>query len=220
MPYYYCSMPNKDTPGAMFELISDDQDEIDRFVETWDRPGRAVYYCPNPLKVGATVRRIETVAAIVCIWVDIDFKDLEEDPEQILNRLLQLPLQPTEVRNSGNGLHLIWVLKEPIDADEGGDVADERLVQIHEDGVLAGSDAAHPVVVGGDGRGGNRVAAARAGWRQAGDIDARASIARILGHRLHRGGGGTDCARSEVVEVVVAVESFKREVHTPLGAST
>ena len=148
MPYYYCSMPNKGLPGRMVDLISDDQDEIDRFVATWDRPGRAVYYCPNPLKVGATVRRIETVAAIVYLWVDIDFKDIAETPEAILDRLLQLPLQPTEVRNSGNGLHLIWELKEPIDADdaEGFGRACELLKRLAK--CLSGDPAvAHPAAL-------------------------------------------------------------------------
>jgi hypothetical protein len=80
MPTYICSMANGG--GAIRELISDNPDEIAAFAAREDRPGRAVYYCPNPLMPGARRRSIETVGAINCLHVDLDFKDLEETPRR------------------------------------------------------------------------------------------------------------------------------------------
>ena len=122
MPTYFCSLPNaRSGPGRRgkpVELITDDEGEIADFVKRWDTPGRGVYTCLNPLKDGATRRSIETVAAIVCLWVDIDFKDIGETPDEVMDRLLHLPLQPTEVRHSGNGLHIVWTLREPIESED------------------------------------------------------------------------------------------------------
>jgi hypothetical protein len=112
MATYICSMLNGG--GDIRELISDNPEEIAAFVKREDRPGRAVYYCPNPLLPGARRRSIETVGEIKVLHVDIDFKDLENSPEQVDRVLQKLSYPPTEIRNSGGGRHAIWVLKEPI----------------------------------------------------------------------------------------------------------
>ena len=118
MPQYFCSLTNEKRPGRIPEIITDDQDAITTFIAQWDIPGRGVYACVSPLKEGATRRSLETVAAIVQPHVDIDFKDLEERPDEIDAKLLQLPLEPTWVRNSGGGRHVIYELHEPIEASD------------------------------------------------------------------------------------------------------
>jgi hypothetical protein len=119
MPYYFCSLPNDKNSGLpMTQIITDDVAVRDAFVRRYDVPGRAVYWCPNPLKEGATQRRIETIAQIEYIFADIDHKDLVQTPEEIDARLLQLPLEPTRVVNSGGGRHAYNQLKEPISADD------------------------------------------------------------------------------------------------------
>ena len=118
MTRYLCSLPNVKGEGRMFELYSDDPGKIDAFTKQHDVPGRAVYACVNPLKPGARQRRIETVARIERLPFDIDFKDLKENAEQIDAKLLQLPCEPTAVNDSGGGRHVIYELKEPIDAEE------------------------------------------------------------------------------------------------------
>jgi hypothetical protein len=110
---YYCSFANAKAGkagGGLKELFSNDPAAIEAFVKRWDKPGRGVYRCVNPLKPGATVRRIETVAAIERVHLDIDFKDLEESEEEIDAKLLQFGLEPTAVYRSGGGRHLIWEL--------------------------------------------------------------------------------------------------------------
>ena len=119
MVQYLAAFHNEKGCGPVAQLFSDDEEgEIRRFVERHDRPGFAVYRCVSPLKEGSTRRSLEDVDQIDKFCVDVDFKDLEEDPETVKSRLLQLPLSPTLVLESGGGLHLVFLLKEPIYTDE------------------------------------------------------------------------------------------------------
>lgn len=118
MPYYYCSLPNKKNDGPIHHHVSDDPARIAAFVAREDVPGRAVYYCPNPLKAGTNHRCIENIDAITELYLDLDYGNLVETPEQIDDKLLYLPLQPTRVLFTGGGLRVIYVLREPIGADD------------------------------------------------------------------------------------------------------
>ena len=115
---YLCSLPNVKGDGPQYELYSDDPGEIDAFVKKHDVPGRAVYCCTNPLVPGASRRCIETVARIERLSFDVDFKDLAESPAEIDARLRDLPLMPTTVNDSGGGRHVVWELREPIEAGD------------------------------------------------------------------------------------------------------
>jgi hypothetical protein len=66
---------------------------------------------------GSTTRSQETVAEIIGLRVDLDFRSLATSPDEIDCALRQLALAPTEVRNSGGGRHVDWMLKEPIPRD-------------------------------------------------------------------------------------------------------
>jgi hypothetical protein len=118
MPYSYCSLPNIQGKGYVAELISDDPDEVAAFIKAWDVPGRGVYHCPNRLVADAPARRIEYVECIEKIFVDIDYRSVEIAPAAIEDKLLQLPVEPSEVISSGRGLHLYWWLKEPVYATD------------------------------------------------------------------------------------------------------
>jgi hypothetical protein len=115
MPRYLCSIPDVKGSGPIPEIISDDQDAIETFVETWDRPGRSLYECVATLKPGATRRCLETVGALHFIHVDIDLRTLDTPQDEVLARLQALPL-PLEIRDSGGGFHVIPLLKEPAEA--------------------------------------------------------------------------------------------------------
>jgi RecA-family ATPase len=145
---YICALPNEKKPGRFPELITDDVDAIAAFAKRYDVPGRAVYMCPNPLLPGAQRRCLETVAAIECIFVDIDFKDLEEPPEEIGRRLEQLPLRPSWVRASGGGFHVGYELKEPIERADEDYFERARAVQKRLVACLCGDPApAHPAAL-------------------------------------------------------------------------
>ena len=117
MVQYLAAFRNEKGHPPVAQLFSDDEEgAIRAFVERHDRPGFAVYSCVSPLKEGSTRRSLETVAWIEQLAVDIDFKDIEESPDGIETKLLHLPLQPTTVRSSGGGLHLVFTLKEAIEA--------------------------------------------------------------------------------------------------------
>ena len=76
MGTYVCSMPNARGGSGFPHLITEDDAEIAAFVAKWDKPDRALYYCPNTLKPGATRRCIENIASIDVLHVDIDHKGL------------------------------------------------------------------------------------------------------------------------------------------------
>ena len=123
MPLYVCSLPNPGEPGTPHECIADDPHVIEAFARREDKPGRGVYDCVSPLKPGARRRSLETVGEIVALHVDVDGKDLVEDFATVDARLTTLPLPPSEVRNSGRGRHIVYALKEPINATDEDDVA-------------------------------------------------------------------------------------------------
>src|SRR5690606_1795718 len=53
----------------------------------------------------------ENILHIPAVWVDIDFK---ETPEHVaIKSIVEFPLQPTIMVQSGGGYHLYWKLKEP-----------------------------------------------------------------------------------------------------------
>jgi hypothetical protein len=118
VPLFICSLPNNGEPGAPRELISDDPELIEAFARREDRPGRGVYDCVSPLKPGARSRGLDTIDKVVKIHVDIDAKDIVEGLDLVDKRLATLLLPPTEVRNSGHGRHVDFVLKEPVDSED------------------------------------------------------------------------------------------------------
>jgi hypothetical protein len=118
MPFYICSLPNPGETGAAHECIADDRTVIDAFAQREDRPGRGVYDCVSPLKQGARRRSLDTVGEIVALHVDIDGKDVTESLDNIDARLASLPLPPSEIRNSGRGRHVVYTLREPVDASD------------------------------------------------------------------------------------------------------
>jgi hypothetical protein len=126
---YLVSLPNQGHEGSPKILRSDSPTLIERWIRAEDRPGFSVYECPNPLKPGATRHGKDSIAAIIEIFTDTDFKDVVEAPEQVDKLLTQLPLQPTTLVDSGHGRHTRYTLKERIPYD---DPAFERACAVQE----------------------------------------------------------------------------------------
>ena len=148
MPYYYCSLPNDKTPGRVPFVITDDAVVRDTFIHKWDVPGRGVYWCPNPLKPGATTRSLENLACVEAMFADIDFRDVEASPEEVDAKLGHLPLEVSFVNNSGRGRHPYWVLKEPIDTDDVEAFEHVRQLQKNLAAALSADPApAHPAAL-------------------------------------------------------------------------
>jgi RecA-family ATPase len=90
---FIASIPNPGTGGTAKFINSDDPLLIERWLQAENRPGVSIYDCPNPLKSGAARHGKETMAAITEVFVDIDFKDIAETPQQVDERLARYELK-------------------------------------------------------------------------------------------------------------------------------
>lgn len=115
---YIASIPNPGTEGKPKFLHSDDPNLVARWVKAEDRPGFSIYVCLNPLKPGAMTHGKDNIAAITWIFIDLDFRDIVETPEQIDKKLTELWLTPTEIADSGHGRHVKYALREEIPFDD------------------------------------------------------------------------------------------------------
>lgn len=124
-PLYACSLPNKrgDRPGER-HVLSRDAAVIQKFCEKWDREGRGLFYCVSPIQAGKP-RLKENVAEVVMLHADVDGKSVVPDLEAVESILRSLRLPPTRLHRSGNGLHAIWLLKEPAAVEEAEPVLKE-----------------------------------------------------------------------------------------------
>jgi RecA-family ATPase len=118
---HICSLPNPGIQGAPRELFYPDTPEgharAEEFAQRENRPGRGVYDCIGKLKDGAHSRSKETVVELDHVIADIDLKNIAEPSDHVLQTLRGLVLPPSEVRDSGFGLHAIWYLNEPANDD-------------------------------------------------------------------------------------------------------
>jgi len=53
---------------------------------------------------------------ISCLWQDIDFKDFPGELDDAFALLKKFPLKPSMIVLSGHGLHVYWLLREPVAA--------------------------------------------------------------------------------------------------------
>jgi hypothetical protein len=114
-PVYFCSLPNeKNDPNEPNEqhVSTRDLGEVEDFIAKWNRPGRGLFFCVST--INGKKRNKDSVAEIPGLWADVDFKDVKETPDSILKRAKALPLPPSIIVRSGNGLHLYWRFKEPV----------------------------------------------------------------------------------------------------------
>ena len=120
---YICSLPNHGAPGGPHEIFyTDDEagrERAERFAQREDKPGRGVYDCIGILQADAKSRCRETVAELDRLVIDLDLKNIVESRNEVLQQIKSLLLSPSEIRDSGFGLHGIWYLKEPL-CDEAG----------------------------------------------------------------------------------------------------
>jgi hypothetical protein len=120
---YVCSLPNPGTKGVVREFFYPDDTEgrvrAEEFAQRENKPGRGVYDCIGVLQDGAKSRCKDTVAALDQIIVDLDLKNIVQSRDAALQCIRELVLRPSEIRDSGFGLHLIWYLKEPIEDSDG-----------------------------------------------------------------------------------------------------
>jgi hypothetical protein len=58
------------------QIITRQGNLVDRFIAKWDQPERAIYFCVATLQPGATRRCKENLAELICLHVDLDYKNI------------------------------------------------------------------------------------------------------------------------------------------------
>jgi hypothetical protein len=137
---YLSSLPNeRDDPLEPLgekHVCPPSGEAVNKFIQRYDRPRRGLFVCVGT--VADNRRNKDNVRETVCLHCDVDFKNLDCDEPTIRAALDRLPTPPSIVVRSGNGLHLYWLLREPIDT--------QRLLERIEAALRKLAD-----VVGGDG---------------------------------------------------------------------
>jgi hypothetical protein len=124
--FYICCLRNREGGGGLHaDLFYTDPAEAEKFKQKYDKPGFGIYDCISML--AGDRRRKENVRQVDYLPVDIDIKDLADTSvEDVVERLTQCLLQPTEIRISGHGVHAVWTLKETVEGP--GDLAHAETV--------------------------------------------------------------------------------------------
>jgi hypothetical protein len=132
---YVGSFPNPGCRGPVRELWYPDTPEgherAEAFAQRENIPGRAVYDAINLFRDDARVRNKETVELISKISIDIDMKDIEESKEEVIRTLTSLPYPPSEVRQSGHGIHADFLLREPVPVADSDEADKTRALRAH-----------------------------------------------------------------------------------------
>jgi hypothetical protein len=111
-PIYICSLTNDKAQGGQRCVHTRDVDHIMDFIKRKDVNGRGTYYCVSSVRQNNR-RCVDNAFDTRLIFADIDFKDTNEKPANILKTLKNLPLPPSRIHRSGNGFHPLWVLHKP-----------------------------------------------------------------------------------------------------------
>jgi RecA-family ATPase len=129
---YIASLPNSDNKEAGARerhILTRSTAQITDFIARHDQPGYGCFVCVNPIKDKATRRAEETVAAIICAHVDIDFSQVKETPEEIERIVSALSWAPSRMHHSGHGLHLFWFLDPALDGSPESKAAHKQLLK-------------------------------------------------------------------------------------------
>jgi hypothetical protein len=70
------------------------------------------------------------VVSLARIVIDLDLKNIEQSREEVIQCLRTLALPPSEITDSGTGLHAKWQLKEPLTDDAGMAQAEAAMKQL------------------------------------------------------------------------------------------
>ena len=196
MTLYVCSLAISGETGEPKELFTDDPALAAQFAESEDRrPGRGVYECINPLMSGARHRNLETVAKLQFIYFDLDLQNIEASREEVIERLRQLPVGFTWVRDSGFGnLHVGIEIKDP---PPRGSQEYERAVAVWKrlaDKLAADPAPVHPAAL----------------IRRVGTHNKK-NGGRGLCHQLWNGGGPVDVTELEELDDLLEQPLFTRK---------
>lgn len=112
-------------------VIRGDRAALARMIAGWNRRGAGVYFCPNPIRPGATMKRAkdENVAAVVTLFADIDPDVKKHGAYEAARNALWRDVEvirmagpdTTWILDTGNGAGLFICLEAPADVSAGRD---------------------------------------------------------------------------------------------------
>jgi hypothetical protein len=118
-PVFICSLANERSQTYRLRprsIVTRDCERVVEFIEKWDQPERALYFCVNTLRPDCLRRAKENIDELVCLYADLDFKHIEAERKDIEAVLRALPCRPNVVVFSGHGLHAYWLLDQVLPA--------------------------------------------------------------------------------------------------------
>ena len=103
--------------AGIIEKFYVDPAEAENFARVHDKAPNGVFDCISELKPEAAKRgrRLENVASVGLIHVDIDVRDLTAGQDEVHGKVMSMPV-PFEIRDSGGGYHIVAHLKNPAHA--------------------------------------------------------------------------------------------------------
>lgn len=110
-------LPNLQGEGSKKWIGSRDPEKLAKWSKKQDAPGFAQFFCVSSIEHRCP-RKKEHAVQLPWIFADVDFKDIDLAPEEIERRLRGLPLPPTRLHHTGNGIHAFWILDTPVLADK------------------------------------------------------------------------------------------------------
>jgi RecA-family ATPase len=117
--------------------------QVDMFLRDLDRPEleNGIYFCTSTLRRGCYRREETSCEAWISIFADLDDKNHTLPRGKVIELLEGLPLPPTYIVDTGNGLHPHWLFDKPAT-----DFAKVELLRLRLQKVLLPSDTVHDAV--------------------------------------------------------------------------
>jgi hypothetical protein len=137
-PVWVQSLGNPGSDARPESIATRDMTDIADFVSKLDRAGRGMYFCVST--IDGAKRTKPNVAEIIGLWIDIDFKDIDDTPAEVDHKLASARCPPSLVNATGNGRHAYWLFKEAVIGAAGNQARVETALKLLCD--LFGGDQA------------------------------------------------------------------------------
>jgi AAA domain len=147
-PVYFSSLTNSDAPkGPERHLISREFEDIETWLNRWDRPDRGSYFTVSTVGQAAGERSLDTIREMVGLHADIDFKNITATPDEVDRKLKEIQLPPSKVINSGHGRHAYWLFREKLEATPENIEHVKALLRLLKDHVGGDPMVCHPAAL-------------------------------------------------------------------------
>lgn len=114
-PMWVSSIDNAKGKGAVEKpRTGRDAKALSAYATKMDLKGCSIYYCVATIEEGKR-RKKQHAKEIFFLWTDLDFREIDLDPAEILDRIKALKCPPTRIHATGGGYHCLWELRQRVD---------------------------------------------------------------------------------------------------------